>query len=108
MRVRRKATYADVAATIAVVIAVGGVGAAVAAIPDSDGVISACLDRRGSIRVIDPATGGACTDRETSLSWQDGRTAAATLSRAKLARRPQRPRQPGTLDEAQGRLPRSH
>jgi hypothetical protein len=50
-------------------------GAAVAAIPSSDGTITASRDNRsGTIRVINAGGGQTCTSRETKLSWKDGST----------------------------------
>ena len=49
-------------------------GAAVAAIPSSDGTITACRDNRnGTLRAIDTA-GQTCSSRETQLAWKDGIT----------------------------------
>jgi hypothetical protein len=48
-------------------------GAAVAAIPSSDGTISACRDNRtGVLRVIDAASAQTCRVSETQLAWKDG------------------------------------
>jgi hypothetical protein len=48
-------------------------GAAVAAIPSSDGTISACRDNRtGALRVIDAASAQTCSSKETQLAWKDG------------------------------------
>jgi hypothetical protein len=60
-----------VIALVALVVATGGVG--FAAIPDGDGTIHACSKNgTGALRVIDPSSRGACTERETSLRWKDG------------------------------------
>src|SRR5579862_8663149 len=57
-----------IAAAIAV-LAIGA-GVAYATIPDSGGTIHGCYDNKsGQLRVIDPSAGGACTNKETSLSW---------------------------------------
>lgn len=45
---------------------VGGVAAA--SIPDSIGMIHACV-KDGKVRVIDPDAGQSCTSAERSLSW---------------------------------------
>jgi hypothetical protein len=48
-------------------------GAAVAAIPSSDGTISACRDNRtGVLRVIDAESAQTCRTSETKLAWKDG------------------------------------
>ncbi len=44
-------------------------GIAWAAIPASDGSISACYDRTGTLRVIDAEAGDVCNRRETELEW---------------------------------------
>jgi hypothetical protein len=50
-------------------------GAAVAAIPGTDGTISACYDQKsGALRVIDAEGGKTCTPKETQLIWKDGST----------------------------------
>jgi hypothetical protein len=50
-----------------------GVGIAVAAIPDSGGVIHGCYLSNGNLRVVDTATG--CKNNETTLNWnQSGPT----------------------------------
>jgi len=59
-------------ALLAVLIACSGV--AVAAIPSSDGTITACRDNRnGTLRAIDTA-GQTCSSKETQLAWKDGIT----------------------------------
>lgn len=58
-------------ALLALLIACSGV--AVAAIPSSDGTITACRDNKnGTLRAID--TGKTCSARETQLAWKDGIT----------------------------------
>jgi hypothetical protein len=53
----------------AVVGAVGG-GAALAAIPDSSGVINGCYQKNvGNLRVIDSAAGDSCRPSEIAISW---------------------------------------
>lgn len=60
-------------ALLALLIAASG--AAVAAIPSSDGIITACRDNKtGTLRVIDAEGGKRCTSKETQLSWKDGST----------------------------------
>jgi hypothetical protein len=63
-------TPAMVVALLALLIACSG--AAVAAIPSSDGTITACRDNRsGALRVIDAAS-QTCTSKETQLTWING------------------------------------
>jgi hypothetical protein len=60
---------------LALIAAMSGV--AVAAIPDSDGTISACYSNdKGELRVIDAQAGQACSSRETAISWKTGTNAA--------------------------------
>jgi hypothetical protein len=51
----------------------GGVlagGAALAAIPDSSGVIHGCYQKNvGNLRVIDPSAGDSCRPPEIALNW---------------------------------------
>jgi hypothetical protein len=66
-------TPAMVVALLALLIAASG--AAVAAIPSSDGTITGCRDNRsGLLRVIDAASGQTCRATETLLPWKDGST----------------------------------
>jgi hypothetical protein len=61
-----------VVAFAALFVALGG--GAIAAIPDSGGVIHACYKRNGQVRIIDPGAGDTCAKPETSLAWnQAGR-----------------------------------
>src|SRR5436190_15700602 len=67
-RLRVNVTYANVMATVAVVLALGG-GAYVALgkIPDSSGVIHACYKKKkGSLRVVNRPK---CKKRERRLAW---------------------------------------
>ncbi|TML82963.1 MAG: hypothetical protein E6G07_02160 [Actinobacteria bacterium] len=64
-RLRSRLTYANVGVTIAIILAAGGL--AVAAIPDSKGVIHACYKTKGgSLRVVG---GTECKSGEKPLSW---------------------------------------
>lgn len=67
----RRPSYAAIASTLAVCIAVGG--AAWASIPDPSGVIHACRltsgKKVGLLRVIDTGAGQSCKATETPLSW---------------------------------------
>jgi hypothetical protein len=53
--------------------------AAWAVIPDAEGVIHACYDREGELRVIDTDRGQTCRSRERPLEWS---TAPVALSDA--------------------------
>src|SRR4051812_46798112 len=68
---RAHLTYANVAATLALVLAASGF--AVASIPNSRGVIRACYARHGgALRTIDKAKKGAaghCRKNERAVSW---------------------------------------
>ena len=47
--------------------------AAIAAIPSSNGTITACDDKvNGTLRVIDAEDGETCQSTETELEWKDG------------------------------------
>lgn len=52
-------------------LAGGGVGAAIASIPDPDGTIHGCVNNRaaGVLRIIDPSTGATCGASETPLTF---------------------------------------
>lgn len=63
---RPRVTYANVAATAALILAVTGV--AVAAAPGPSGVIHACYQKQGgNLRVLTPGT--TCAKTETALAW---------------------------------------
>jgi hypothetical protein len=65
-RLRPRVTYANVTATAALVVAVGGVASA--AIPGPSGVIHGCYQaRNGSLRIV-PA-GKRCARSERSIAW---------------------------------------
>ena len=54
------------------VAAASGIGAALASIPDSNGVIHGCYKDSGDLRVIDTAPGSknnSCKNGETALDW---------------------------------------
>jgi hypothetical protein len=60
---------------LALIVAMSGV--AVAAIPGSDGTISACYSNdKGALRVIDAQAGQACSSKETAIAWKTGTNAA--------------------------------
>lgn len=72
---RGKVSYANVAATIALVVALGGV--AFASIPGPDGRYHACYaDAGGAMRIVD--SDAACEERETRITFnQSGPTGPA-------------------------------
>jgi hypothetical protein len=64
-------TPAILVALVALLIAASG--AAVAAIPSSDGTITACRDiKTGALRVIDAPSQSCVNSKETLLPWKDG------------------------------------
>jgi len=66
--------------TLAVAGLALGAGIAYASIPDSGGVIHGCYaNKDGSLRVIDPGSGGACdSKKETPLAWNQAGPTGAT------------------------------
>ncbi len=55
---------------LAFVLVAIAAGTAYATIPDAGGVIHGCyLTKDGTLRVIDPSAGGACTSKETAIAW---------------------------------------
>ena len=59
-----------------VLVAVGAdAGIGWPAILSTDGVISACIDKDGNIKVIDAEAGDSCKKNETPLSWNVPRAA---------------------------------
>src|SRR5438093_8667590 len=65
MRVFRKARLVVALGVVAAVAA----GVSYAAIPSSNGTISACLDAKGGLKVIDVETGGTCGANTKLLTW---------------------------------------
>jgi type VI secretion system secreted protein Hcp len=62
-------SWKPVAVATAILIVAGG-AAAVASIPDSEGVIRACYSTRtGAVRVIDGEAGATCQRGERALDW---------------------------------------
>lgn len=53
----------------ALVTAVAVAGVSYASIPGSDGVITACKDAKGTLRVIDAEAGQTCSSNQQPLSW---------------------------------------
>src|SRR5436309_12695273 len=66
---RTPLSYANVMATAAMFVALGGVGYAVSGIPDASGVFHGCVNRStGVLRVV--AQGGSCHKKsEIVVSW---------------------------------------
>jgi hypothetical protein len=54
---------------IVAAVAVMAAGVSYAAIPDSNGVISACKDSKGALLVIDAEAGQTCNAKQQPLSW---------------------------------------
>ena len=75
-RMSSRLSYANVMATIAVFLALGGGAYAVVGIPSPDGVIHGCYKKgKGTLRVISK---GKCKNSERTLSWnQQGRQGSA-------------------------------
>jgi hypothetical protein len=67
--IRRHVSYANVASTVALFLALsGGVAFAVTAIPDADGTVHGCYNlTNGALRVV--AGAEACKSSESALSW---------------------------------------
>lgn len=64
----RRPSPGTVLGALAVVLALGG--GAVAAIPGSDGSVSACYStKNGSVRIIDAEAGATCKSKERSITW---------------------------------------
>jgi hypothetical protein len=57
----------SLAALAVAIAAIGGVG--YAAIPSSNGVISACRDSKGALKVIDAEAGQTCNANQQPLTW---------------------------------------
>src|SRR3954447_25786623 len=66
------------------IVAASGVGAALASIPDSAGVIHACYKSSGDLRVIE-APAAACKNGETPLDWNANGKAGPTGSIAQAS-----------------------
>ncbi len=63
----RMPSPAVVVASLALIIAASGV--AVAAIPGSDGAVSGCVGKSGTIRVIDAEAGRTCSSGDTTVRF---------------------------------------
>lgn len=63
------------AALAVAIAAIAGVG--YAAIPSSNGVISACKDSKGTLKVIDAEAGQTCNSNQQPLSWNQQGPAGA-------------------------------
>jgi hypothetical protein len=70
------------AALLAIGLVLGATTAAFASIPDSSGVIHACYDHHGRLRVIDSDQGQHCKPVEQALEWNaEGSSGPATTYR---------------------------
>jgi hypothetical protein len=94
-RVRRGGRLGS-AAAVALVLALLLGGAALAAIPGANGVITGCYNKNsGALRVIDSAANQACTNKESLLTWsQTGPQGQQGLTGATGATGPQGPQGP--------------
>lgn len=85
MVLRQKVRHALVAGA-AVLVGVSGGAVAIAAVPSSDGTISACRSAFGILRVIDADEGERCRRGEEPLSWnQQGPPGPSALPTARTA-----------------------
>jgi hypothetical protein len=68
-RIRARLSYANVAATLALFITLGGSGAyAITSIPGSDGVIHGCYqEKKGTLRIV--KAGAKCLRSEKAITW---------------------------------------
>ena len=75
----------------------GAAGVAIAGIPGQGGVINGCYrNSNGGLRVIDSATGDACSNHETAIQWnQAGLQGPAGLEGPAGAQGPAGPAGPG-------------
>lgn len=70
-------------------VAVAATSFAYAAIPSTEGVISACKDSKGALKVIDAEAGQTCNGNQQLLSWnQQGPAGPAGASNANYAALP--------------------
>jgi hypothetical protein len=59
-----------VAAVLAAVVTTAvATGVAIGGIPGSDGLVNACADQRGNLRVIDAEAGEQCSNKERAINW---------------------------------------
>src|SRR5215211_6078546 len=63
----RRPSPGTVLGGLALIVATSGVAAA--AIPGSDGTVTACISKDGAVKVIDPAAGKTCTGTQTTVSF---------------------------------------
>jgi hypothetical protein len=56
-------------ALVVVALAVGIAGVSYAAVPGSNGTISACKDSKGTLKVIDAEAGQTCSANQQPLTW---------------------------------------
>jgi Collagen triple helix repeat (20 copies) len=64
---RRRLTYANVAASLALFIALGGSAFAASSFISKSGSITGCVDKSGAVRIV--AAGKKCGKGEKSLKW---------------------------------------
>jgi hypothetical protein len=67
MKPRAPISYANVMATLAVFLALGGGAFAATTLVGRDGTITTCVNKRGAVRVTGP--GKRCARRERRLAW---------------------------------------
>jgi hypothetical protein len=92
VRIRSSLTYANVMASLAVVLAVGAGGFAVASVPDKEGSIPGCFvakgKKAGDLRVL--VTGTRCRGSERKIVWnRRGPAGAAGTAGTQGVRGPQ-------------------
>lgn len=75
-RFRPRLTYANVMATIAVFIALGGGALAATSFVGSDGQIHGCVSKKGQLKVLKP--GKQCKKHTTAISWNQRGPVGAT------------------------------
>jgi hypothetical protein len=68
MSIKITRTHAVLAA---IVLAITLAGVSYAAVPDGDGMISACRDQKGGLIVIDTEAGATCQHGQQLLSWNE-------------------------------------
>lgn len=105
--VARRPSLGLVLGGLAVIVATSGL--AVAAIPDQDGVIHACISTDGAVRLIDPSSSDprkrSCKSTETPLDWnqkgQPGSAGAPGPAGPTGPAGPQGPASPSQCDDVQ-------
>jgi Collagen triple helix repeat (20 copies) len=73
MTIQKRITISMAIGLLTIGVVAAAVGAVAVGIPNSDGFISSCYDRKGNIRLVTDT--GQCTVKETALVWrQAGQT----------------------------------